>query len=44
MKTNNLGSKTHNNRFCCCTGKYKALGLNAQTSQARSILLRPRAL
>ena len=32
------------NRFCRCTGKYKALGLNAQTSQARSVLLRPRAL
>ena len=32
------GNKTHTNRFCCCTGKYKAIGLNAQTSQARSVL------
>ena len=32
------------NRLCRCTGKYKALGLQAQTSQARSELLRPRAL
>ena len=38
------GYKTHTNRFCCFTGKYKALGLNAPTSQARSVLLRPRAL
>ena len=38
------GNKTHTNRFCRCTGKYKALGLNAQTSQTRSVLLRPRAL
>ena len=36
--------KTHTNRFCRCTEKYKALGFNAQTSQVRSVLLRPRAL
>ena len=38
------GNKTHTNRFCRCTGKYKALNLNAQSSQALSVLLRPRAL
>ena len=36
------GNRTQTNRFCRCTGKYKALGLKAQTSQARSVLLRPR--
>ena len=36
--------KTHTNRFCFFTGKYKDIGLNGQTSQARSVHLRPRAL
>ena len=39
-----LGNRNCTKRFCRCTGKYKALGLNAQTSQARSLPLRPRAL
>ena len=38
------GIKTHTSRFCRCIGRYKALGLNAQTSQARFVLVRPRAL
>ena len=29
--------------FCCCTGKYKALDIDAQTLQARSVLLKSRA-
>ena len=33
-----------NPAFVIFPGKYKALGLNVQTSQARSVLLRPRAL
>ena len=36
--------KAHTNLFYCCTGKYKALDLYAQTSQALSVLFRPRAL
>ena len=40
-----LSSNTiHTNRFYRCTGKCKALSLTAQTSQARSVLLRPWAL
>jgi hypothetical protein len=38
------GSKRNTTLFVIFPGKYKALGLNVQTSQARSVLLRPRAL
>ena len=38
------GNKTHTNRFCRCTGKYEARGLNAQTELARSVLLSSRAI